>query len=80
MILNNNRPRYIRYFFNPDRHPEPTSEDYAQSDAMRCLRDISQLSGMARVMLWKMIAERYYAELRAELLKQRRLHKKQAHR
>jgi len=78
MINQNRRPRYIRYFYNPDRHPEPTPEDLAQSRAGRVLDDIRDMSGMARLMLWKLLVRHYGDELRTEMLKQQQLtHKHQ---
>lgn len=76
MINQKRRPRHIRYFYNPDRHPAPTPEDLAQSRADRVLADILNMSGVARLMLWKSIARHYGDELRAEMRKrQQQFHK-----
>ncbi|MDE6481620.1 MAG: hypothetical protein K2L25_02250 [Alphaproteobacteria bacterium] len=72
MINKNRRPRYIRYFYNPDRHPDPTPEDLARTSSDRACQRINELSGMARLMLWKLIVRKYGDELRAEMLKQQR--------
>lgn len=71
MLNHNCRPRYIRYFYNPDRHPDPTPEDLARSNACRVYDSINELSGMARLMLWKMLVRKYVNELCTEIRKQK---------
>lgn len=77
MTLKNRMPRHIRYFYNPDRHPDPIPEDFARSSSWQAWNHVNKLSGMARLMLWEMVVRKYGDELRTKMLKQQQMTPKQ---